>query len=44
MAMANFAYKARNAGGQLVEGVLEAASSGAVADVLLGQGVVPAAR
>ncbi len=39
--MANFAYKARNAGGQLIEGVLEAASSGAVADVLLGQGAVP---
>lgn len=39
--MANFAYKARNSGGQLVEGVLEGATSGAVADVLLGQGVVP---
>jgi len=36
-----FAYKARNAGGELVEGGFEAASSGAVADVLLGQGVVP---
>lgn len=39
--MANFAYKARNSGGQLIEGVLEGATSGAVADVLLGQGVVP---
>lgn len=39
--MANFAYKARNSGGQLVEGVLEGATSGAVADILLGQGVVP---
>lgn len=39
--MANYAYKARNAGGQLVEGVLEGVSSGAVADMLLGQGVVP---
>ncbi|MCP5268287.1 MAG: type II secretion system F family protein [Zoogloeaceae bacterium] len=39
--MANFAYKARGAGGQLIEGVLEGASSGAVADVLLGQGAVP---
>ena len=39
--MAYFAYKGRNAGGQLVEGRLEAATSGAVADVLLGQGVVP---
>lgn len=39
--MAYFAYKGRNAGGQLVEGRLEAVTSGAVADVLLGQGVVP---
>ena len=39
--MASFAYKARNSGGQLVEGVLDAASSRAAADVLLGQGVVP---
>lgn len=39
--MPYFAYKARNAGGELVEGGFEAASSGAVADVLLGQGVVP---
>ncbi|MBI2306814.1 MAG: type II secretion system F family protein [Rhodocyclales bacterium] len=39
--MANFSYKARNTGGQLIEGVLEAATSGAVADILIGQGVVP---
>lgn len=39
--MAYFAYKGRNAGGQLVEGGLEAASSGAVADLLIGQGLVP---
>lgn len=39
--MANYAYKARNSGGQLIEGVLEGATSGAVADILLGQGVVP---
>ncbi len=39
--MANFVYKARNAGGQLIEGVLEAASSGAAADVLVGQGAIP---
>lgn len=39
--MPNFAYKARNAGGQLVEGVLEAATSRAVADLLLGQGSIP---
>ncbi len=36
-----FAYKARNSGGQLVEGSFEAASAGAAADVLLGQGVTP---
>lgn len=39
--MPYFAYKARNAGGEMIEGGFEAASSGAVADVLLGQGVVP---
>ena len=39
--MASFAYKARGASGQLIEGVLEGASSGAVADVLIGQGAVP---
>ena len=39
--MPYFAYKARNAGGELIEGGFEAATSGAVADVLLGQGVVP---
>lgn len=39
--MASYAYKARNSGGQLIEGVLEGATSGAVADVLLGQGAVP---
>lgn len=39
--MPYFAYKARNSGGQLVEGVFEAASAGAAADVLLGQGVTP---
>jgi MSHA biogenesis protein MshG len=39
--MPNFAYKGRNAGGQLVEGVLEGATSGAVADIMLGQGLVP---
>lgn len=39
--MPYFAYKARNAGGELIEGGFEAATSGAVADVLLGQGAVP---
>lgn len=39
--MPSFAYKGRNSGGQLIEGVLEGASSGAVADVLLGLGLTP---
>ena len=39
--MAYFAYKARDAGGKLIEGVLEGASSGGVADLLLGRGVTP---
>lgn len=39
--MANFAYKGRDAGGKLVEGVLEGASSGSIADLLIGRGVTP---
>ncbi len=39
--MANFAYKGRDGSGKLVEGVLEGASAGGVADVLLGRGVTP---
>ena len=39
--MPYFAYKARDAGGKLIEGVLEGASSGGVADLLLGRGVTP---
>ena len=39
--MPSFAYKGRNAGGQLVEGVLESADSGAVVDVLRGMGLTP---
>ncbi len=39
--MANFAYKGRDAGGKLVEGVLEGASSGGIADLLIGRGVTP---
>lgn len=39
--MANFAYKGRDTGGKLVEGILEGASSGGVADLLLGRGVTP---
>ena len=34
--MANFAYKGRDGGGKLVEGVLEGTSAGGVADVLMG--------
>lgn len=39
--MPSFAYKARDAGSQLVEGVLEGASAGAVVDLLRGQGLTP---
>lgn len=39
--MAHFAYKGRDAGGKLVEGVLEGPSAGSVADLLLGRGVTP---
>jgi len=36
-----FAYKARNEGGNLVEGTLEGVASGSVADALFGQGLIP---
>lgn len=39
--MANFAYTGRDAGGKLIEGVLDGASAGSVADLLLGRGVTP---
>ena len=39
--MPTYAYKARNAASQLIEGGLEAVSSSAAADVLLGQGLTP---
>ena len=39
--MPTYAYKARNSTGQLAEGVLEGASSGAVVDVLREQGMTP---
>ena len=39
--MPTFAYKGRNSAGQLLEGVLEGASSGAVVDLLRGQGLTP---
>lgn len=39
--MAYFAYKARNARGELIQGVIESADSGAVADQLFNTGVTP---
>lgn len=39
--MAFFAWKGRDTAGRLVEGVLEGASAGGVADLLLGRGVTP---
>ena len=39
--MPTFAYKGRNTGGQLIEGVLDGASTSAVVDLLLGQGLTP---
>lgn len=39
--MPNFAYKGRSSGGELMEGVLEGVSSGAVADTLLSRGLTP---
>ena len=39
--MANFAFRGRDAGGKLIEGVLEGATAGNVADLLLGRGVTP---
>jgi len=41
--MPSYAYKGRNSGGQLVEGVLEGANSGAIVDLLRGQGLTPVA-
>ena len=39
--MPTFAYKARNTASQLIEGVLEGVNSGAVVDLLRGQGLTP---
>jgi MSHA biogenesis protein MshG len=39
--MAHFAYEGRNARGELVKGVIEGTSSGAVADQLISTGVTP---
>ncbi len=41
--MPHFAYRSRNAGGQLVEGVQEGASAAAVAELLAVRGLVPVA-
>jgi MSHA biogenesis protein MshG len=39
--MPSFAYKGRNSGGQLIDGVLDGVNSGAIADALLGMGLTP---
>ncbi|MDD5177398.1 MAG: type II secretion system F family protein [Sterolibacterium sp.] len=39
--MPNFAYRGRDAGGQMTQGVLEGASSAAVADDLSSRGIIP---
>lgn len=39
--MPNFAYRGRNQAGQMVSGVLEGATAGAVADALFGTGIAP---
>jgi len=39
--MPNFAYKGRRPGGEMVQGAIEAASSSAAADLILGQGLTP---
>ncbi|MFN3883208.1 MAG: type II secretion system F family protein [Rhodocyclaceae bacterium] len=39
--MPAFAYRGRNGAGEIVSGVIEGASAGAVADVLFGSGVTP---
>ena len=41
--MPSYAYKGRDSGGKLVEGVVDGADSGAVVDFLRGQGVTPVA-
>ena len=39
--MASFAYRGRNGAGEIVQGVLEGATAGAIADQLSGSGVMP---
>ncbi|MBK7766591.1 MAG: type II secretion system F family protein [Sulfuritalea sp.] len=39
--MASFAYRGRNGAGEIVQGLMEGATAGAVADLLFGSGVTP---
>jgi MSHA biogenesis protein MshG len=39
--MPSFAYRGRNTAGEIVQGILEGATAGAVADLLFGNGVTP---
>lgn len=39
--MPNFAYRGRNGAGEIVQGIQEGATAGAVADLLFGSGVTP---
>ena len=39
--MASFAYRGRNGAGEIVQGIMEGATAGAVADLLSGNGVLP---
>jgi MSHA biogenesis protein MshG len=39
--MASFAYRGRNGAGDIVQGVMEGANAGAVADLIVGSGVTP---
>jgi len=42
--MSNFSFKGRNGRGELVEGIVDAVSSDAVAAQLMAGGVVPVSR
>jgi len=39
--MASFAYRGRNGAGEIVQGIMEGATAGAVADLIVGSGVTP---
>ena len=39
--MPNFAYRGRNGAGDIVQGIMEGATAGAVADLIVGSGVTP---